>query len=317
MQLYVNDLSLAGQFPDLPAFVDAMERMMRMRRIAKQYGRALNCPRNLENALITRNHTMVQAVQQLSRERRQAVMQWFTREGPFWEDDRIHSSDDWLECIGEIVTDTSLGEAAFCCLAGEERALVSFTPSDWEYTPICVNWRSENSEDQEVEIVNHWDAVKLTEALISAPLPIMTWSELERKCIVRCPNLTFSEDCFETLRRQPFVSGAAARVLVLLDTLEKFRGCIDLQGRRTSEGTALLANHFSGGKAWFTDSSQSEKMDFEKELTFKHPKLQGESLFCTWHGKVKTPQFRVHFSDPFQSDQPLYIVYIGPKITKN
>ena len=185
---------------------------MYMRKIAKQYGRALYCHRNLTYASITRNHTMQQAVQHLSRERQQAVMQWLTRQGPFWEDERVHSTYDRFECNGKSVADTSLGEAAFCCLADEERSLVSFTPSSWEYSPICVSWKSENSEDQEVEIVNHWDAKKLTEALISVPLPITTWSELERKCIVRCPNLTFSEDCFETLRRQPFVSGAAARV---------------------------------------------------------------------------------------------------------
>jgi hypothetical protein len=41
-----------------------------------------------------------------------------------------------------------------------------------------------------------------------------------------------------------------------------------------------------------------------------------EKIFCTWHGKVKTPQYRIHFSWPISAVAPLYVVYIGPKITK-
>lgn len=74
--------------------------------------------------------------------------------------------------------------------------------------------------------------------------------------------------------------------------------------------------HFTGDKAWFSDSSSTEKSDFRKELTFRHPMNAGEYLFCTWHGKVKTPQLRIHFSWPIRASDPLYVVYIGPKITK-
>ena len=51
-------------------------------------------------------------------------------------------------------------------------------------------------------------------------------------------------------------------------------------------------------------------------MTFKHPTDASKTLFCPWHGKVQTPQLRVHFSWPVRADEPLYIVYVGPKITK-
>jgi hypothetical protein len=71
-----------------------------------------------------------------------------------------------------------------------------------------------------------------------------------------------------------------------------------------------------GDNAWFSDSSEAEKNEFEESLTFPHPVEPGQTLFCTWHGKVKTQQIRIHFSWPVRWDTPLYILYVGPKITR-
>ncbi len=43
---------------------------------------------------------------------------------------------------------------------------------------------------------------------------------------------------------------------------------------------------------------------------------KGHQLECFWHGKIKSPQYRIHFSYPIEEDVPLYIAYIGPKLTK-
>lgn len=94
------------------------------------------------------------------------------------------------------------------------------------------------------------------------------------------------------------------------------KDCFDDRGKRTPEGHTLYQKHFTGDKAWFSDSSDTEKARFKNELIFKHPANPNEVLFCPWHGKVKTPQLRIHFSWPIREDQPLYIVYVGPKITK-
>ena len=129
-------------------------------------------------------------------------------------------------------------------------------------------------------------------------------------------NLTFSVDCFEPLQGHPFVVGAAYRIIELLDTLNKFITCVDAQGQRTPEGQRIYQDHFTGDKAWFSDSSDNEKMDFKAKLTFRHPGECGKSLFCTWHGKVKIQQIRIHFSWPVSLGESLYVVYVGPKLTK-
>ncbi len=245
-------------------------------------------------------------------------MQWLTRHGPFWEDSRVHNPDDYLEFNGEIVTDTAVGEAAYCCYHGLHRHLVSFVPSLWEFSPVSVTWMPNADAVQRVEVTNHWNVEGVEAALRAAPIPLATWKQLERVAVSLCPNpnLSFLADSFEPLLGHPFVPGAAERILVLLETLHRFRSSRDEHGQRTPEGQRLYQDHFTGDKAWFSDSSESEKRDFRAELTFRHPTSAGQSLFCSWHGKVKTPPIRIHFSWPVPADQPLYVVYVGPKLTK-
>jgi len=316
VELLINDLSLHGQFPDSRIFRTSMGRIMEMRRLASQYGTKLHCHKSLTNARVTLQHSFQQAIQFFGRDEQRAVMQWLTQDGPFWNENREHGVDDYLEHNQNIVTDSAMGEAAFCCRHGLERRLISFSPSSWEASPIFINWIHENELTDQIEVINYWELNILEEALRTAPVPIQSWDKLAEVCETRFPNLTFGYKCFEQLRGQPFAFGASERIRTLLDTLNRFKQCFDAQGQRTAEGNRIYQEHFIGDKAWFSNSSESEMRDFGQELTFRHPTDSAQSLFCPWHGKVKTPQIRIHFSWPIQVDKPLYIVYVGPKLTK-
>ena len=167
-----------------------------------------------------------------------------------------------------------------------------------------------------ITITNHWDINSLEIALQAAASPITSWQQLARDIPICCPNLTFSENSFEPLYSHPFVDCAAKRIVELLKVLDKFKNCFDAQGQRTDEGNRLYQEHFTGDKAWFSTSSDDEKIEFKNELTFNHPNNKDEKLFCPWHGKIKTPQIRIHFSYPIRANKPLYVPYIGLKITK-
>ncbi len=288
---------------------------MAIRTTARQFGRDLQCHRNVVNAQVTRDWTMPRAVNALSKDTRSAVMQWLTRHGPFWDDVRQHSGDDWLECNGEFVTDTAIGEAAYCLLYGIARGLVSINPSSWLTSPLLVDCR-ENGQARSVNVPNFWDVDELKAALTATQVPPKSWIQLEETARSRYPDLTFSADSFEPLAGHPFGKGAAERLLSLLEVLHDIKNCFDEYGHRTAHGHEIYEKHFTGGKAWFSDSSDSEKARFRTDLTFAHPAKPGGSLLCTWHGKVKTPQLRVHFTSPIRASEPLYIVYVGPKITK-
>ena len=178
---------------------------------------------------------------------------------------------------------------------------------------------------QHFELDNFWTQEELENKLQSVEGPLDSWARLEAAAGERCTNLTFSDDCFAPLEPCPFSLGAAERFLFLLTTLDRLKTCFDDDGKRTPEGHEIYRNFFTGKKgnggrgAMFSDSSDDEKNKFRKEMTFPcpdRPEDPDKAIFCTWHGKVQTPQLRVHFSSPIKADQPLYVVYAGPKITK-
>ena len=317
MELIFNDLSIHGQFRDLMTFRVAIKRVMYLRQIAHQFGRELYCHRNVANAQVTPTSTMQQVVQRtLNRDQTRSLMQWLNHHGPFWEDVRQHGGDDWLEYNGTIVTDTAVGEAAYCLFYGVPRDLVSMDPSCWLTSPLSVDWH-ENGNAKSVDVRNYWDASKLEAALVTAPVPLKSWKDLEAVAQNRYPALTFSSDSFEPLNGHPFGKSAAEHLLSRLDVLHTLKNCFDQHGKRTPEGHKIYTNYFMGDKAWFSDSSDTEKEEFKKALTFPNPEAPREILFCTWHGKVNyRPPLRIHFSWPIQANKPLYVVYVGPKITR-
>jgi hypothetical protein len=322
MELLVNDLSMHGQFSDLETFRSAIAAVMKTRMVARRYGRELNCHRGLSSAQVMATKNMQQAASSLSRDEQRALMQWLTQHGPFWEDQRVHEAHDWLECNGAIVTDRALGEAALCRSRGVDRRLVSFSPSQWEFSPIPVVYVVDQDRRETVEVVNYWDADAVELDLRTAAPPLTSWRELASVARLRFAAITLSDHAFTPLHGEPFIRGAAERILVLLQLLDRLVRCFDTDGQRTTEGHEIYQNFFTGKKegggrgAAFSDSSDDEKARFARELTFSHPADSSKKLVCPWHGKIQTPQLRIHFSWPVRANEPLYVVYIGPKITK-
>ncbi len=323
MDFLVNDLSCHGQFQNVSDFRDAIRCMMQFREIARRHSRTLYCHQQIAHAVVNETMTMQQAVSKaLNRDEQRALLQWITKQGPFWDDLRQHSPDDYMICNGDIVTDTAIGEAAWCLLNGIDRGIVSFSPSAWCCSPISVDHVLSQETRQTANLQNHWIPADFELALDDAPLPISSWEQLEMISRPKFQALFFAQDAFAPLQDHPFSSSAAERIRFLLHTLNRFVLCHDPSGKRNSEGQEIYQSHFTGKKgdggrgASFTDSSNTEKNVFEKSLTFTHPQQSGTTIFCPWHGKVQTPQLRVHFSWPVKAGEPLFIVYVGPKITK-
>lgn len=319
MELLANGLSLHEQFHDSGAFRTAFSRIMAMRKVARRYRLELHCQRDLLNRNPIPGVTLQMAIMGFPREERLAALGWLTKMGPFWEDIRRHSADDYLECRDDVVTETAIGEAAFRNLHGVDCGLVSFSPSEWEFAPVKVTWRreAEELEDRNTVLNNWWNCEALENALPECAPPVLTWRELADVCPDRFEGLTFSSDCFEPLiNGVPFARSSADRMLVLLGFLDKLVREREDTGEWTEEGRRIYRQCFMGDRALFSDSSQSEKQRFCKALTFGHPEMPGERLFCPWHGKVSHRTLRLHFSWPPPARQPVHVVYAGPKITK-
>jgi len=245
-------------------------------------------------------------------------MSWFTRGGPFWDDLRRHGGDDWLECKGEIVTDTAVGEAAYRTFHGVATGLLSLLPSDWSYAPVKVAWHRDDqgADVRKTALENWWDPNAFGVAMRDIPPSIDSWDTLRGAAIARHDCLNFADNCFSPLEAVPFAKAAADRLLVLCGILNRLASETGAQGNLSAEGQRIHQDHFTGGAALFSDSSDTEKSRFQQGLSFDHPGRAGEKLFCPWHGKVRHMNLRLHFSWPVRPGQDNWVVYAGPKITK-
>ena len=318
MDLFANELSIHGQFYDLHSFRQELARLMAMRNVAQRFGEEVYCHRELLAAHPISNMSMQQVLGRLRESERRAAMSWLTRSGPFWDDLRSHGVNDWLECRGEVVTDSGVGEAAFRKLHRVECGLISAITSDWDFSPVEVIWKrdDEGLDELRTQLENWRDPAALEKSLHAKAVSLRSWNDLQHVSMSRFRNLMFAENCFGPLTRFPFAKGAADRLVVLLGILDRLACAFDADGVQTPEAQKIYHNYFKGGNALFSDSSESEKSKFRDKLTFPHPHEPGESLFCTWHGKVRSMNLRLHYWWSGRSGDLVYVVYAGPKITR-
>ncbi len=318
MELLINDLSLDGQFHDLNVFMESIRRIMTIRGIMRRtYSRELYCNRTIANSQVNTQLSMRQAMRYFSIDEQRAIMSWLDKAGPFWDEDQQHDSNDWYELPdGTVVTDTAVGEVANCVYVGIDRRLISLKPSDYIHNPIKVNKIIDDDKIEDIYVVNYWNVDDVREALDVAQTPISSWDELRTRSEDHYSELTFVEDAFKPLAKHPFSQSAAETIYQRLNILNQIQMNREENGGFTSEGLKLNTHYFTGGRAWFSDESRTNKHHYRQKLTFPNPDDPNNNLFCPWHGKVSHRCFRIHFSWPVSATNPLYIVYIGPKLTK-
>ena len=194
--------------------------------------------------------------------------------------------NEWFEYNDEPVTEAGLAEAAYCSTIGIDRRMVSLTPSTWEFSPITVTWKRDDATSTDIDLGNYWDPPTLEADLRQADPTIASWSQLKTVSRQRFRRLNFTANSFRNLDGQPFAPGAAIRILSRLDVLDRLWAV----GLGTSEGQRLYENHFTGDSAWFSDSSDTEKRRFRRELTFPSPNPQRAIyvLYVAWKGEHST-----------------------------
>jgi hypothetical protein len=283
--LYFNELSLHGQFNSPADFEASLRSLLALRQLASKHGLGLQTTRGVTGRPTVGAQPFREAINRL-----------------------------YLEHRGDVVTDTGLGEAAFRHLAGLQAATVRARPSDWEAPSFSVTRVEEERTD--IDVPNHVDAGTLEPWLGQQEKPPASWPMLAAWARRHCERLHLADDVIAPLDGHPFEPGASLRIQELLQVLDRVARCVEQGTRLNADGVLLLQTHFAGEKSWFSDSSDGEKIDFRNELTFPHPTKSGQTIFATWHGKIKIKQLRIHYLHDFRADEPVYVVYIGPKITK-
>ena len=155
--------------------------------------------------------------------------------------------------------------------------------------------------------------------LASHTIPIIkTWVDVYHEMMKNYPHIKFSHNVIDSLFPHPFSRHVADRILFLLSILNQIVHETRTDGSLSPLGLSLYCTHFGNEKSLFSDESDTNKNTYRKELFFIDPDDNKTLIFCTWHGKIKTPQIRIHFEWPIPQGQKfLKVVYVGPKITKN
>ena len=249
------------------------------------------------------------------------VLAWMHKAGPFWDDDRQFNEDDYFEFNGTDVTDQGLGEAARRRLVGRTANTFSFLLSAFETSPLKVQHGLSEEPLGFIDVDNNWQIEQLAVALESSRT-LNSWNDVYKEITRRFDQLIFSTTIMAKLLPIPFSKSVAERIFVLLDILNRFVLAHDANGKLSQEGKDISRNYFAGTcgdkTPLFKPESPNHKLNFKKDLTFRDPSNNLVNLFCHWHGKIQTPQIRIHFEWPIPPGQrAIKIVYIGPKITKD
>ncbi len=318
MAWYVNDLSLCGQYPEATAFLDDLADLMRARIKIPMLEQKLSCSRTLHTRPVTAILNFREAVQ--SRPKYISVplvLAWLTKNGPFWEDVREFNEDDYFEHHGQEVTEFGLGEAARRLLVGLQASSFSFARGGFDYSPVEILHGLPESPLHSVLVHNLWNTNELCRhAMATIPAPV-NWLQMLEQAQSRFDNLILYRHSIDKLRGQPFSQHVVERIFALLDILQRFMDCLHEDGSYSGGNHELITQYFVGNKAWFTDESETNKKNFCEEMSFPDPEQDdGTKVFCSWHGKIKTPQYRIHFEWPVEARSKLRVFYIGPKITK-
>lgn len=318
MSWYINDISLAGQYQTPVDFIADLKQLLVARNQIPLLAAQLYCSRSVHCRPVSPNCDFQRAViNSGDRSLIALVLNWLSKAGPFWEDSRQHVADDYFEYEGTDVTDQGLGEVARRLLSGSAGSTYSFARTGFDKTPLHVVHGLPEAPFGALDVHNFWEIAGLRLAAEDATPPPQNWNQMLNKAQDQFEQLNLIPSCIEPLIGEPFNRYVVERVNELLGVLNEYVTCFSEAGDKTDRNHELLTQHFTGEKAWFSDESETNKQKFRSQMTFIDPCDSTREVFCPWHGKIKTPQYRIHFEWPPRLRERLRVFYIGPKITKS
>lgn len=316
-EFFLNDQSLHGQFDSQKSLLRALRTVLDARACLGRSNLPFYCDTRIQQRPTIGATTFRQAVQSSgNKELIRGVLGWLSKSGPFWASEPRHSPEDLFDCEDEDVTGSTLAEAASRHCADSPCRLFGFSPSRCDRTPIRVDWTRQSGGETTAELENFWDLARLEQTVATDAAPFESWEDILEWMGRACQNLVFRDDLLAPIQHEPFSSAAAREIQMLLRVLDEMPGCQAAGGAMDARGHELFDLWFKGHHARFTDESTGNIDKFSADLTFPHP-VTGHSELCSWHGKVRLGrQYRIHFQWANPPGEPVWVAYIGPKLTK-
>ena len=313
MLFVLNDLSLDDQYEDEEEFKRDLKYIMKARLDYPTFASNLYCSRLMSERPVSRGRCfreIVQRDQSLVR----LVLEWINKKGPFFESSEDEDVNLWGLDDGTEVTSSGAGEACRLAVSGYNASCISFPGGRFDFTPLKV-FRNYEPDDV-LRIENYWNLMalrNLAHLTLSKP---RSWNDLKQYASDRFENLRLVVDSFEEAESHPYSELLGDKVIRLFEILHEYVESLNDDGSRTARSEALVQEYFMGNRGLFSDESTSNKIRFEKKLSFRDDQNEAVEVFCPWHGKISHGQFRIHFEWPLGEKRKLRVFYVGPKITK-
>lgn len=314
MIFYFNDLSINGKFLTADT---AVESLVKLYVTFSQLSLRLVVTKSLLYRSMVGSTNMLDVIASSGKSHRGLLLGWLAKSGPFAEDDQLQVDDDlWWFGLTDV-TEGGLGEAARRQSQGF--AVASFSSSQgcqgaFDCSPLELLQGFPEEPISQVDLSNVWTTDDLAALAKSMQREPADWTQFISECVVRYQFLEIDVENFNhALTKHPFNKNVVRRGFALLEVLNKIAQGLSEDGSLSEVSMELVTTHFQGEKAWFSN----EKPADEDVFWFRDNKNGGEQLYCSWHGKIKTPQFRLHFQWPIPIGQRIIrVLYLGEKLTK-
>ena len=264
MNCYIHDLSLNGQYPSPDEFLEEIEALLKLRQQYPVIQENLYCTRTISERPITAKQNLRDIARGANPNLRQQILNWISKKGPFWDEDRTSHTDDYFECAGQDVTDQGAGEAARRKTNMLDTSTFSFSGGGFDYSPLSVQHGLAENPLAHYDLPNFWQRPQLQTALHNALPKPGNWAQTVSQAQQRFPALLFADYLLPRLQRETFTVYLAERIFELLGTLQEFMAVRHANGGYSAQNDEMIANHFAGGKAWFTDESDTNKKHFTR-----------------------------------------------------
>lgn len=322
MRWYINDISLQGQFNDVPQFLTLLNELLSCRNRYIGLRTAMHLTRSIADREVAAGQTLRQVLLATNRtELRRTMLLWLDRKGPFIEDDRQPEIDDYFECKGLDVTDSGLGEATRRVRADIAVLTFSFAGGATEFgeTPLTVDHGLPEDRLGAYAVSNVWDLPSLGHSASNARPAPASWEQLVATAREDFPRLHIPDMFFSNpaLAKEPFEAPICDRALALLKCLNDYMDGRTEGGAEGPASRAIIETFFTGDRALFSGESPTNQATFRAQMTFPDPEDAAKSIFAHWHGKISHRYFRLHFEWPVPPEATrLKVLYLGPKLTK-
>ncbi|MER8988675.1 hypothetical protein [Mesorhizobium sp. M0843] len=314
MSLYFNDLSINGKFTTSESVISSL---LTLYAASKALSLRLVVFKDLLLRSAIGDSDLHSIIVMGGSSQRGLLLGWLAKSGPFGEDDQLHVDDDlwWYEQIE--VTDQGLGETARRLFCGETAA--AFSSSEgcagaFDKTPLDVLQGLPDEPVSTVSARNIWSIDDLADFARGLRKEPTDWQSFILECADRHDLLRIDAENFSSgITKHPFNGNVVRRSFALLDVLNRIAKGLQEDGSLSAAAMNLINDHFQGDKAWFSDEDPDDKDVFYFDDNYGG----GKKIYCSWHGKIKTPQFRLHFQWPVPAGQKyIKVLYLGEKLTK-